>query len=193
MKLTVRFHEHTIRSFQHIISSVGWPKSSIEIGCFEGDTTFNISNICYQQNPNYKHYAIDPFDTSDDLPEENISSTKKIFLENLEEFEPKGVVEFINKKSFDGLIDLYNRGVKVDFIYVDGDHRTPGVLQDLVLSFELLNKGGVMLFDDSMVWRKNGNPCNSPKMAVDNFIQCYWDKLEMFELPNGYQSAIRKL
>jgi hypothetical protein len=100
MKLTVRFHEHTIRSFQHIISSVGWPKSSIEIGCFEGDTTFNISNICYQQNPNYKHYAIDPFDTSDDLPEENISSTKKIFLENLEEFEPKGVVEFINKKSF---------------------------------------------------------------------------------------------
>ena len=193
MKLTVRFHEHTIRSFQHIVSSVGWPKSSIEIGCFEGDTTFNISAICHQQNSNYKHYAIDPFDTSEDLPEENIPATKKMFLENLEEFEPKGVVEFINKKSFDGLIDLYNRGVKVDFIYVDGDHTAPGVLKDLVLSFELLNKGGIMLFDDSMVWRKNGNPCNSPKMAVDNFIQCYWDKLEMFELPSGYQSAIRKL
>jgi hypothetical protein len=193
MKLTVRFHDHTIRSFQHIVSSVGWPKSSIEIGCFEGDTTFNISAIVHKQNPNYKHYAIDPFDTSEDLPEENISATKKMFLENLEEFEPKGVVEFINKKSFDGLIDLYNRGVKVDFIYVDGDHTAPGVLKDLILSFELLNKGGIMLFDDSMVWRKDGNPCNSPKMAVDNFIQCYWDKLEMFELPSGYQSAIRKL
>lgn len=193
MKLTVRFHDHTTRSFHHIVSSVGYPKSSIEIGCFEGDSTFNIANICHQQNPNYKHYAIDPFDTSDDLPEENISSTKKIFLDNLEEFEPKGVVEFINKKSFDGLIDLYSRGVKADFIYVDGDHRAPGVLQDLILSFELLNKGGIMLFDDSMTWRKDNNPCNSPKMAVDNFIQCYWDKLEMFELPSGYQSAIRKL
>ena len=193
MKLTVRFHDHNIRSFQHIVSSIGFPKVSIEIGCFEGDSTFNIAAICYQQNSNYKHYAIDPYDNSDDLPEENIPQTKEMFLSNLEEFEPKDVVEFINKKSFDGLIDLYNRGIKADFIYVDGDHRAPGVLQDCVLGFELLNKGGVMLFDDSMVWRKDNNPCNSPKMAVDNFMQCYWDKLEIFQLPGGYQSAIRKL
>jgi predicted O-methyltransferase YrrM len=193
MKYTVRFHDHTIRSFNHIVKSIGFPKTTIEIGCFEGESTFNIAAICHQRDSNYKHYAIDPYDISDDLPEENIPQTKEMFLSNLNEFEPKGVVEFINKKSFDGLIDLYNRGVKADFIYVDGDHRAPGVLQDCVLGFELLNKGGVMLFDDSMVWRKDNNPCNSPKMAVDNFMQCYWNKLEIFELPGGYQSAVRKL
>ncbi len=193
MKYTVRFHDHTIRSFQHIASSIGFPKTTIEIGCFEGESTFNIAAICHQRDSNYKHYAIDPYDISDDLPEKNIPQTKEMFLSNLEEFEPKGVVEFINKKSFDGLIDLYNRGVKADFIYVDGDHRAPGVLQDMVLSFELLNSGGVMLCDDSMAWRKGDNPCDSPKLAFDNFVQCYWKKLKVFELPSGYQTAIRKI
>ena len=83
MKLTVRFHDHTIRSFQYIVSSVGFPKVSIEIGCFEGDSTFNIAGICHRQNPNYKHYAIDPYNNSDDLPEENIPQTKEMFLSNL--------------------------------------------------------------------------------------------------------------
>ena len=193
MKFTVRFHDHTIRSFEHIINSIGFPKTTIEIGCFEGESTFNISHICSQKYSDYKHYAIDPYDNSNDLPEENISKTKEIFLNNLNEFQPKGVVEFIHKKSFDGLIELYNRGVKADFIYVDGDHEAPGVLQDMVLGFELLNPRGIMLCDDSMAWRIDDNPCNSPKMAVDNFIQCYWNKLKVFELPSGYQTAIQKI
>ncbi len=193
MNFTIRFHDHTIRSFEHVVNMIGFPKTVIEVGCFEGESTFNIASIFHQQNPDYKHYAIDPYDNSDDLPEENIPQTKEIFLSNLEEFQPKGVVEFINKKSFDGLIELYHRGVKADLIYVDGDHRAPGVLQDMILSFELLNSGGVMLCDDSVAWRKSDNPCDSPKMAVDAFIQCYWKKLKVFELPSGYQTAIRKL
>ena len=49
-----------------------------------------------------------------------------------------------------------------------------------------------MLFDDSVVWRYKGDITNSPKIAVDNFIQCYWDRLEVLEIPNGYQLAIRR-
>ena len=191
MKFTVRFHDHVITSVQSICRQVGFPKTVIEIGVFEGETTFNMSQMISQNVEDYKHYAIDPFDTSADLPEENISSTKEIFLNNLKESQP-GLVEFMNMKSFDALIDLRNRGVKADLIYVDGDHRAPEVLQDAVLGFELLNIGGVMLFDDSVVWRYKGDITNSPKIAVDNFIQCYWDRLEVLEIPNGYQLAIRR-
>lgn len=191
MKFTVRFHDHVITSVQSICRQVGFPKTVIEIGVFEGETTFNMSQMISQSVEGYKHYAIDPFDTSADLPEENISSTKEIFLNNLKESRP-GLVEFMNMKSFDALIELRNRGVKADLIYVDGDHRAPEVLQDAVLGFELLNIGGVMLFDDSVVWRYKGDITNSPKIAVDNFIQCYWDRLEVLEIPNGYQLAIRR-
>ena len=191
MKFTVRFHDHVITSVQSICRQVGFPKTVIEIGVFEGETTFNMSQMISQSVEGYKHYAIDPFDTSADLPEENISSTKEIFLNNLKESRA-GLVEFMNMKSFDALIDLRNRGVKADLIYVDGDHRAPEVLQDAVLGFELLNIGGVMLFDDCVVWRYKGDITNSPKIAVDNFIQCYWDRLEVLEIPNGYQLAIRR-
>lgn len=191
MKFTVRFHDHVITSVESICRQLGFPKTVIEIGVFEGETTFNMSQMISQSVEGYKHYAIDPFDTSADLPEENISSTKEIFLNNLKESQP-GLVEFMNMKSFDALIELRNRGVKADLIYVDGDHRAPEVLQDAVLGFELLNIGGVMLFDDSVVWRYKGDITNSPKIAVDNFIQCYWDRLEVLEIPNGYQLAIRR-
>lgn len=191
MKFTVRFHDHVITSVQSICRQVGFPKTVIEIGVFEGETTFNMSQMISQSVEGYKHYAIDPFDTSADLPEGNISSTKEIFLNNLKESRA-GLVEFMNMKSFDALIELRNRGVKADLIYVDGDHRAPEVLQDAVLGFELLNIGGVMLFDDSVVWRYKGDITNSPKIAVDNFIQCYWDRLEIMEIPNGYQLAIRR-
>jgi hypothetical protein len=191
VKFTIRFHDHIITSVESICRQLGFPKTVIEIGVFEGETTFKMSEVLSRKVEGYKHYAIDPFDISADLPEENISSTKEIFLNNLKESQ-SGLIEFMNMKSFDALIDLRNRGVKADLIYVDGDHRAPEVLQDAVLGFELLNIGGVMLFDDSVVWRYKGDITNSPKIAVDNFIQCYWDRLEVLEIPNGYQLAIRR-
>jgi len=39
MKFTVRFHDHTIISFKHVIDMIGFPKTVIEIGCFEGEST----------------------------------------------------------------------------------------------------------------------------------------------------------
>ena len=119
MKFTVRFHDHVITSVESICRQLGFPKTVIEIGVFEGETTYKMSEVLSRKVEGYKHYAIDPFDTSADLPEENISSTKEIFLNNLKE-SPPGLVEFMNMKSFDALIELRNRGVKADLIYVDG-------------------------------------------------------------------------
>jgi hypothetical protein len=61
-----------------------------------------------------------------------------------------------------------------------------------VLGFELLKVGGVMLFDDAMSWRYGEAIQDSPKVAVDNFIQCNWDRLKVLEMPNGYQVAIQR-
>jgi predicted O-methyltransferase YrrM len=198
MKYTVMFHEFTQRSVQQLIGMYGPPRTVIEIGCFEGLTTFGLTEMLVQQNPNYKHYAIDPYDMSDDLPLDVLNEAGQLFMSNLEEFKYKDNVEFIHDTSWNGLLKLLHRGVKADLIYIDGDHRAETVLNDLVLAFGLVGVGGVILCDDCVSWKhqdseKKYNLQSSPKLAVDNFIQCNWDKVEVLTLNNGYQTAFRKL
>jgi hypothetical protein len=95
------------------------------------------------------------------------------------------------------MIDLYNKGIQADLIYIDGDHKAREVLSDMVLGFKLLRLGGAMLCDDSVTWMhvfKDGlKPLDySPRLAVDSFIQCNWSVVEPIILPNGYQSAFIK-
>ena len=192
------FHEFTQRSIQQLIGMYGSPKTVIEIGCFEGHTTFGLTEMLAQQNPKYKHYAIDPYDMSDDLPLDVLNEAGQLFMSNLEEFKYKDNVEFIHDTSWNGLLKLLHRGVKADLIYIDGDHRAETVLNDLVLAFGLVDVGGVILCDDCVSWKhqdseKRYNLQSSPKLAVDNFIQCNWDKVEVLTLNNGYQTAFRKI
>ena len=190
MKISVRFHDHIKSSFQRILQEIIVPKVTIEIGVFEGDSTFNIVNYLIQENPTYKHYAIDPFSQSENLKQEVVDKAKAQFKSNMVEF-PQ--VELIEKNSLDGVLELYNRNVKADFIYVDGSHFAKDVLSDAVLGFELLNIGGVMLFDDAVSWRYGSNIQDSPKIAIDSFIQCNWNRLKVLEMPNGYQTAILRV
>ena len=190
MQFSVIFHDHVKSSFSRILQEVIVPKVTIELGVFEGETTFNIANLLVSRNPKYKHYAIDPFTASENLKQDVVDKAKKQFISNMLEF-PQ--VELIEKPSFDGLLELHQRGIKADFIYVDGSHFAKDVLSDAVLGFELLNLGGVMLFDDAVSWRYGEHIQDSPKIAVDSFIQCNWNRLQVLEMPGGYQTAIKRL
>ena len=189
MKLSVRFHDHTKPSLMRIFSEVGIPSVVIEIGCFEGDTTFNVARFLETQKPAYAYYAVDPFAASENLRQEVVDEAKEQFIQNALEC-PR--VELLEKPSFDALLELHARKVRADLIYVDGSHFAKDVLADAVLGFELLNVGGVMLFDDAVSWRYGTQIQDSPKVAVDNFIQCNWDRLKVLEMPNGYQVAIQR-
>lgn len=191
------FHEFLESSISTIVDKIGIPKTVIEIGVFQGYFTFNMTSLAVTSVPSYKHYAIDPFTSSPDLSNDVIENAFKVFQQNLINFSYSNHIEFIRKKSWNGLIDLINRGVKADLIYIDGDHMASTVLKDLVLGYELLNINGVMLCDDSVAWvhtEKNGLKPNdySPKLAVDSFIHCNWNKIEPIILPNGWQTAFIK-
>jgi len=198
LKFTVVFHEFAQRSLQSLVGLYGAPRTVVEIGCFEGYTTFNLTTQMAKTNPAYQHYAIDPHAGSADLPEDVVDEAGELFRSNLEVFEYCNNVEYVRDTSWNALLKLLHRGVKADLIYIDGDHRAETVLKDLVLSFELLEVGGVILCDDSVSWKyqdenKNCNLQDSPKLAVDNFIQCNWNRLEVLTLNNGYQTAFRRI
>jgi len=55
--------------------------------------------------------------------------------------------------------------VEYDFIYIDADHTTVGVLLDAELSWPLLKSGGIMAFDD-LTWGADLPPSQSPKAGI---------------------------
>ena len=185
-----------LKNFVYIINRFGYPDVIVEIGCYYGKTTSELVQAIAPRNPNLTYYAIDPFDTSMDVGED-LEMIHDMFIRNLEQFPYKNNIIFYREKSFDGLIKLRSNKVTPQLIYIDGDHTASTVLNDLVLSFDILAPGGVIVCDDSVVWKykdKNGteDPQMSPRMAVETFLMCNWSKIELLHLPNGYQTAFIK-
>lgn len=78
-----------------------------------------------------------------------------------------------------------------DIIYVDGDHRSYGVVEDAILAWPLLKVGGVMIFDDY----KLGEYMNVPsyedaKYGIDFFLHANRNEVEV--LHRGEQVIIQK-
>jgi predicted O-methyltransferase YrrM len=77
-----------------------------------------------------------------------------------------------------------------DFIYIDGDHTSYGVIKDAVAAYEYLNVGGILAFDDYM-WSAGLGVLNEPKLAIDAFWNIYQGRLEL--ILRDYQCWFRKV
>jgi hypothetical protein len=68
--------------------------------------------------------------------------------------------------------------IKYDFIYIDADHTTVGVLLDAELSWPLLKSGGIMAFDD-LTWGADLPPSQSPKAGILLFAERHKDEFDL--------------
>jgi cephalosporin hydroxylase len=179
-----------------IIKRYGIPSTMIEIGVYEGRTSLWLSDQINALGKSIEIYAIDPHEGSNDLTDVEFVNIKSNFLHNISIH--KGNIKYIEKNSTEGLLELISKKVKVDLIYIDGDHRSSQVLTDLVLSWQLIEVGGMILCDDSTDWKFEDSkdiPAAqmSPRMAVEFFIQCNWDRIKIVKLPNSSQTAFLKI
>ena len=79
---------------------------------------------------------------------------------------------------------------KFDFIYIDADHTTVGVLMDAELSWPLLKSGGLLAFDDYQ-WGQHLPVFKTPKLGIDLFLERHLGEYEILE--QGLQVWLRKL
>lgn len=187
-----------LTNVKSIIEKNGIPSTYIEIGVYEGSTLFWLAEQLFPVNKDLNMYAIDPHDDKSVDLKEDFSEVKKTFTDNLNACKYKENIHYINDYSNKALVELISSGIKAELIYVDGDHVAGTVLTDLVLSWELLIPGGIMLCDDSVYWRfveENGHcsPHRSPRLAVENFMFCNWDRLRPIMLPDPSQTGFIKL
>lgn len=72
-----------------------------------------------------------------------------------------------------------------DFIYIDADHTTVGVLMDAELSFPLLKSGGIMAFDD-YTWGAEMPPELTPTLGIDLFMSRHDGEYETLVVNEQY-------
>lgn len=111
------------------------------------------------------------------------------FWPNVKEVGVEKKISFYQMWSHDALRKLPNDSY--DFVYIDGSHAQTAVLEDAVLSFRLLKKGGIIAFDDYQWDDPQLNQGGTPKKAIDAFLDVYKRKLSILE--TGYQVWVRKI
>lgn len=160
----------------------------LEIGPFEGrSTVWLLDNILTAQD--CKIVCIDTFGGSAEHKDMGIdlSNLYETFTNNVQKFGDKIVT--IVGESQDILTRDFISDYRFDFIYIDGSHRSPDVIQDTILSFRLLKNGGIMIFDDY-----GGGPFNddveSAKLSIDSFLSIFRKEIKL--LHKGYQVIIEK-
>ena len=77
-----------------------------------------------------------------------------------------------------------------DFIYIDADHTTVGVIMDAELAWPQLKSGGIMAFDDYTWTHHTGDPRLAPQVGIDLFLHRH--ELDVQMLTKNHQVWIRK-
>ena len=165
----------------------------LEIGCFEGRATnYLLENVLTGND--CKIHVVDTFGGStnetgmnwDDSYEFN--SLYDTFCHNISNHKDRVIIHRgesrnVLKKDF--------KDNTFDFVYIDGSHTAPDVLEDAILMHPLLKVGGLVIFDD-FGWKDPNNldPTNSPEMAVNFFYGAYRLKYDI--VFQGYQVGLVK-
>lgn len=162
-------------------------KDILEIGCFEGMASVWL----LEHFPKAHLHAIDTFEGDSDLKDNKVdfSKVRERWFENVH-FAEKRSHLWSKRSDFVLPYLIHIDQTKYDLILVDGDHSAPAVLFDLVLSWMLLRKDGIMIIDD-YEWGGRRPEHETPKPAVDAFICCYVEQYRI--LHEGYQVIVQKL
>lgn len=162
----------------------------VEIGVFEGRSScWILENLFY--NSRSKLYCIDTFEGSVEHSQEQVIGLYNRFLHNIKQTNKDQQVEALKGYSANKLINLINKNVEADFIYVDGSHIGKDVLTDAVLSWRLLKQGGVMIFDDYL-YCLHSDINMLPKMAIDSFVNIFFDEITILKNISNAQFYIIK-
>jgi predicted O-methyltransferase YrrM len=123
----------------------------LQLGAYTGDASIWIlENILTGQYS--KLTDVDTWQGSDEEAHKDMDFDEvyNIYLKKISKYYKQVRVERCT--TFDFLLALYGcdrpLGEYFDFIYIDADHTTVGVLLDAELSWPLLKSGGIMAFDD---------------------------------------------
>lgn len=155
----------------------------LEIGSYEGCSAVFFLN--YFKNSEIT--CIETFKGSDEHLKIDFATIKKNFLNNTKKFQKRIYLYEGTSENFFSSINLKKH---YDLIYIDGSHHYEDVMQDANNSFNVLNKNGIIIFDDFLK-RYYKDLTKDPILAVLNFINQHKKDIKVINV--GYQIIIQKI
>jgi predicted O-methyltransferase YrrM len=110
---------------------------------------------------------------------------KNIKTEGLEER-----ITGIKGDSYNVLFSMLKENREFDFIYVDGSHLLLDCYADLILSWRLLAKGGMLAIDDYL-YNANESAVDSPFEGVNKFLKKHQSEIKVIHI--GYRVFVQKI
>lgn len=178
--------------FKH--NAKNWDKfpriqSALEIGSYEGQSSVWIIEHMLEESG--RIYCIDTWAGGEEHGGIDFDEVESRFDKNVKaaKFGYQQVFK-IKDKSCKALATLFRLNETFDFIYIDGSHIAKDVLTDACMSWPMLNRGGIMVFDD-YGWGNPRDILHRPKIAIDAFVNIFAEELQLTGC--GAQAIVRKI
>jgi len=163
----------------------GKPISYLEVGNYQGmSLSWVAKNIL--THPDSRGIGVDPY-----LPmlKHDAAAIEAVRDDCLRAIDPYPNVELVRAKSIDYLMGCAKDDGPFDFIYLDGSHFGPAVMTDAIFSWQHLNVGGMLIFDDFNM-RKQRQRHNNIKRTIEQFTLCFERHIEI--IFTNYQLGLIK-
>jgi predicted O-methyltransferase YrrM len=144
----------------------------LEIGSFEGRTTSWIMETF----PSSTITCVDTWEGSEEHEQKLKDGLYDRFISNTQKFGDRLTI----KRGFSGvMLRAFPCEPIFNLVYVDGSHYSRDALEDAILSWRLLEPGGIMIFDD-YTWTMEGTTIDSiknPRVGIDAFCKIFKPKI----------------
>jgi hypothetical protein len=175
----------------YLIQDTGLPNLKyLQLGAFTGDASAWLMDNILTDDTSYLT-DVDTWEGSDEDEHKSMDfdDVMNTYLNRLGDYEKYSrcynyrttTTKFLLSR----LAEQKEHLVEYDFIYIDADHTTVGVLMDAELSWPLLKSGGIMAFDD-LTWGVDLPPSQSPKAGILLFAERHSQEFDLIVANTQY-------
>ena len=176
----------------------GGPIKVLEIGTYSGISLINIIKLI----PNSIGVGVDMWSNYDENDPLHTGSSVSV-LKNMDElgveasfYKNVGVeglqdrITGIKGDSYNVLFSMLKENKEFDFIYVDGSHLLLDCYSDMILSWRLLAKGGMLAIDDYL-YKSGDSAVDCPFEGVNQFLKKH--QYDSKIIHKGYRVFLQKI
>jgi predicted O-methyltransferase YrrM len=148
---------------------------ALQIGAYTGDATiWLLDNVL--TNPNSVLYDVDDWIGTDEYEGLNLNFSE---VEKEYDRRTKNYTQIVKNKTTSDNFFAKNDQI-FDLIYIDGCHYAEFVARDAENSLKFSKSGTIIAFDDYGYFNMETEE-QRPKIAIDNFLEKYADRIEILE------------
>jgi predicted O-methyltransferase YrrM/tetratricopeptide (TPR) repeat protein len=164
--------------------------SVLEIGTYAGMSLIELIKLI----PNSVGVGVDMWSNYNEnklLSVVDNYGVRQSFYSNIKQANLEDRITGIQIDSTTALIEFIRDERKFDFIYVDGSHLLLYCYTDLVLSWHILEQGGILAIDDYLYKSDEGDVLQSPYEGVNHFLKLFEGRYKVLDI--GYRVFLEKI